>query len=53
MTDYNSQGRTLQYNIVNPSCLRDYLAIYTAMSRGTSSVGTALMQPINNQGYQW
>ena len=52
MTDYNSQGRTLKHNIVNPTNLRDHRSIYTALSRGVSAQGTVLLDKIPKQKVQ-
>ncbi|KAF8135525.1 hypothetical protein EV363DRAFT_1070828, partial [Boletus edulis] len=44
MTDYASQGKTRQYNVVDLQHCQTHQSYYTALSRGTSSNGTAIIQ---------
>ena len=44
MTDYNSQGSTRIHNICNLSTSRNHQAMYTALSRSSSSEGTVIIQ---------
>jgi hypothetical protein len=44
MTDYASQGKTREYNIVDLGYSRDHKSYYTALSRSSSAAGTALIQ---------
>ncbi|KAJ6449212.1 hypothetical protein C8R45DRAFT_1057317 [Mycena sanguinolenta] len=44
MTDYSSQGKTRQINVVDLNNCRTHFSFYTALSRGTSSEGTIILQ---------
>ena len=44
MTDYNSQGRTRQYNVVDLQNCRSHQSVYTCLSRGSTYEGTAIIQ---------
>ncbi|KDR72200.1 hypothetical protein GALMADRAFT_1343753, partial [Galerina marginata CBS 339.88] len=44
MTDYASQGKTREANLVDIGRSRNHQAIYTALSRGASADGTAILQ---------
>lgn len=43
MTDYSSQGKTRNVNVVSLRTMRSHSAIYTALSRGTSAAGTVVL----------
>jgi len=47
ITDYVSQGKTRQLNVIDPKYLETYQSIYTALSRGSTSSGTMLLRDIN------
>ncbi|KAJ6467367.1 hypothetical protein C8R45DRAFT_838606 [Mycena sanguinolenta] len=44
MTDYSSQGKTRHINVVDLNNCRTHFSFYTALSRGTSSEGTIILQ---------
>ena len=44
MTDYASQGKTRQYNVVDLHNSRTHYAYYTALSRSASAAGTCILQ---------
>jgi hypothetical protein len=44
MTDYASQGKTREYNVVDLGYSRDHKSYYTALSRSSSAAGTVLIQ---------
>lgn len=44
MTDFNSQGRTRQYNVCDLQNCPSGQSIYTCLSRGSSLEGTAIIQ---------
>ncbi|KDR64837.1 hypothetical protein GALMADRAFT_22667, partial [Galerina marginata CBS 339.88] len=44
MTDYASQGKTREYNVVNLNSCRSHMAYYTALSRGSTAEGTIILQ---------
>jgi hypothetical protein len=44
MTDYASQGKTREYNVVDLGYSRDHQSYYTALSRSSSAAGTLLIQ---------
>ena len=44
MTDFNSQGRTREYNVCDLHNLKDCQSIYTCLSRGSTLDGTAIVQ---------
>ncbi|KAJ7578115.1 hypothetical protein C8J56DRAFT_711047, partial [Mycena floridula] len=46
MTDYNSQGRTHDLNVVNLSSSKNHQAMYVALSQSSSSDGTVIMQAL-------
>ena len=46
ITDYVSQGKTRPFNVIDPKYLETYQSIYTALSRGSTSSGTVLLQDI-------
>ncbi|KAI5823008.1 hypothetical protein K523DRAFT_255964 [Schizophyllum commune Tattone D] len=48
MTDYASQGKTRAVNVVNLANSRSHQACYTALSRGTSAAGTAIVSSFND-----
>ncbi|KAE9395678.1 hypothetical protein BT96DRAFT_825918 [Gymnopus androsaceus JB14] len=52
MTDYNSQGRTLQYNLVNLQYANKFQGIYTSLSRSSSHKGTLIMQGLSKDVIQ-
>ncbi|KDR64882.1 hypothetical protein GALMADRAFT_34264, partial [Galerina marginata CBS 339.88] len=43
MTDYASQGKTREYNVVNLNSCRSHMAYYTALSRGSTAEGTIIL----------
>ena len=47
MTDYNSQGHTLQHNLVNLQYANKFQGIYTSLSRSSSHKGTLIMQGLS------
>ncbi|KAH8077055.1 hypothetical protein BXZ70DRAFT_1002954 [Cristinia sonorae] len=44
MTDYNSQGRTRPYNVMDLNNCRSHQSIYTCLSRGSTYDGTLIIQ---------
>lgn len=44
MTDYTSQGKTREFNVVDLSNCRSHQAYYTALSRSASAQGTLILQ---------
>ncbi|KAJ7259003.1 hypothetical protein C8J57DRAFT_1073440 [Mycena rebaudengoi] len=44
MTDYGSQGKSRDENLVELGNCKSHLSYYVALSRGTSAAGTAIMQ---------
>ncbi|KAJ7927065.1 hypothetical protein B0H13DRAFT_1542437, partial [Mycena leptocephala] len=44
MTDYASQGKTRPINVVDLNNCRTHFSYYTALSRGTTSDGTLIVQ---------
>ncbi|KAJ7083509.1 hypothetical protein C8R43DRAFT_909494 [Mycena crocata] len=46
MTDYASQGKSRDFNVVDLNNCRTHFAYYTALSRSTSSDGTVILQGI-------
>jgi hypothetical protein len=49
MTDYASQGKTREYNVVDLGYSRDHQSYYTALSRSSSAAGTVLIQTFNER----
>jgi hypothetical protein len=49
MTDYSSQGWTLERNLINPSGLKNHQSMYTALSRATTAKGTVLLQSFDSK----
>ncbi|KAJ7936711.1 hypothetical protein B0H13DRAFT_1589380 [Mycena leptocephala] len=47
MTDYSSQGKSKDVNVVDLNNCKDHFSYYTALSRGTSSNGTIILQGID------
>ncbi|KDR73768.1 hypothetical protein GALMADRAFT_71756 [Galerina marginata CBS 339.88] len=47
MTDYASQGRTREWNAVYLRFSKSHQAIYTALSRGATAEGTALLDNVD------
>jgi len=43
MTDYASQGKTREENVVHPSRCKDHMSYYTCLSRSSSAEGTILL----------
>jgi len=43
MTDYASQGKTRQYNVVDLTYSRSHQGYYTALSRSSSAAGTLIL----------
>lgn len=52
MTDYNSRGRTLQYNLVNLQYANKFQGVYTYLSRSSSHKGTLIMQGLHRDVIQ-
>ncbi|EIM79077.1 uncharacterized protein STEHIDRAFT_69941, partial [Stereum hirsutum FP-91666 SS1] len=46
MTDYGSQGRSREYNPIDPAECRNHQSLYTCLSRGTSWSSTILVRPV-------
>ncbi|KAJ7433370.1 hypothetical protein B0H11DRAFT_1685288, partial [Mycena galericulata] len=44
MTDYSFQGKSKDVNVVDLNNCKDHFSYYTALSRGTSSNGTIILQ---------
>ena len=44
MTDFNSQGRTRPFNVVDLQNCRNHQSIYTCLSRGSTYQGTIIVQ---------
>lgn len=44
MTDYASQGKTREVNVVDLLRSRNHQAMYTALSRGTSAASTIILR---------
>ncbi|KAJ7216184.1 hypothetical protein B0H12DRAFT_1273157 [Mycena haematopus] len=44
MTDYSSQGKTRTLNVVDLNNCKNHFSYYTALSRGTTSAGTVILQ---------
>ncbi|KAJ3512338.1 hypothetical protein NMY22_g15363 [Coprinellus aureogranulatus] len=44
MTDFASQGKTREYNVVDLQACHTHQSMYTALSRGTSAEGTILLR---------
>ncbi|KAF8962225.1 hypothetical protein BDZ97DRAFT_1611458, partial [Flammula alnicola] len=44
MTDYASQGKTREYNVVHPTRCKDHMSYYTCLSRSSSAEGTILLK---------
>jgi hypothetical protein len=49
MTDYASQGKTRQYNVVDLHNSRTHYAYYTALSRSASAAGTCILQGFDSR----
>ncbi|KAF8205242.1 hypothetical protein K438DRAFT_1579668 [Mycena galopus ATCC 62051] len=49
MTDYASQGKTRPFNVVDLNNCRTHFSYYTALSRGTTSAGTAILQGFDSR----
>ncbi|KAJ7088937.1 hypothetical protein C8R44DRAFT_564465, partial [Mycena epipterygia] len=47
MTDYASQGKSRDFNVVDLNNCRTHYSYYTALSRSTSSDGTVILQGIS------
>jgi len=47
MTDYASQGKTRQYNVVDLSQARTHQSYYTALSRSSTAAGTLILNSIH------
>ncbi|KAJ7111110.1 hypothetical protein C8R44DRAFT_562398, partial [Mycena epipterygia] len=47
MTDYASQGKSRDFNVVDLNNCRTHFSYYTALSRSTSSDGTVILQGIS------
>ncbi|THU94958.1 hypothetical protein K435DRAFT_860037 [Dendrothele bispora CBS 962.96] len=48
MTDYASQGKTRPCNVVDLNNSRDFRAVYTSLSQGSSAAGTLIFQGFNS-----
>ncbi|KAF8143053.1 hypothetical protein K438DRAFT_1634372 [Mycena galopus ATCC 62051] len=49
MTDYASQGKTRVINVVDLNNCRTHFSYYTALSRGTTSAGTVILQGFDSR----
>ncbi|KAF6744179.1 hypothetical protein DFP72DRAFT_826254 [Ephemerocybe angulata] len=49
MTDYSSQGKTREFNVVDLAECRNFQAMYTCLSRGTSLKGTLIVHDFKNE----
>ncbi|KAF8225520.1 hypothetical protein L208DRAFT_1305946, partial [Tricholoma matsutake] len=47
ITDYASQGKTQDINVVDLSSCRDHMSYYTCLSRGSTAEGTVIVQGFN------
>jgi hypothetical protein len=52
MTDYASQGKTREYNVVELTKNKDYHGIYTSLSRGRSAEGTIILGEFEENVYK-
>ncbi|TEB24181.1 hypothetical protein FA13DRAFT_1576875, partial [Coprinellus micaceus] len=52
MTDYASQGKTREYNVVELTKNHTYHGIYTSLSRGSSARGTLILGEWNDNEYK-
>ncbi|KAJ7929445.1 hypothetical protein B0H13DRAFT_1859657 [Mycena leptocephala] len=44
MTDYSSQGKTREFNVVHLNNCKTHFSYYTALSRSSTSAGTVILQ---------
>ncbi|KAJ7908017.1 hypothetical protein B0H13DRAFT_1532673, partial [Mycena leptocephala] len=49
MTDYASQGKSRDYNVVDLNNCRSHFSYYTCLSRSTTASGTAIVQGFNTK----
>ncbi|KAF8144565.1 hypothetical protein K438DRAFT_1631698 [Mycena galopus ATCC 62051] len=49
MTDYASQGRTREFNVIDLKNCRTHFSYYTALSRGSTSDGTVIIQGMDER----
>jgi hypothetical protein len=49
MTDYASQGKTRQYNVVDLGQTRTHHGYYTALSRGSTASGTLILSGLHSK----
>jgi hypothetical protein len=47
MTDYASQGKTREYNVVDLGQTRNHHGYYTALSRGSTASGTLILSGLH------
>lgn len=52
MTDYNSQGRTQPFNVVDLHNCRNHQSVYTCLSRGSTYDGTLIIQGFSTDHMQ-
>ncbi|KAF6765469.1 hypothetical protein DFP72DRAFT_798033 [Ephemerocybe angulata] len=52
MTDYSSQGKTRNYNVVDLADNSRYHGMYTSLSRGTSAEGTVILGTFDDNIYK-
>ncbi|THU95872.1 hypothetical protein K435DRAFT_557678, partial [Dendrothele bispora CBS 962.96] len=52
MTEFNSQGRTRDYNLCSLAQARNHQNIYTALSRSSTHHGTVIMEPLSQSTIQ-
>jgi hypothetical protein len=52
MTDYASQGKTREYNVVELSMNQTYHGIYTSLSRGKSAEGTIILGKFDSNSFK-
>ena len=49
MTDYVSQGKTREFNVVDLGQIRNHHGYYTALSRGSSARGTLILSGLHTK----
>ncbi|KAH6894767.1 hypothetical protein BKA70DRAFT_1117490 [Coprinopsis sp. MPI-PUGE-AT-0042] len=49
MTDFSSQGKTRQFNVIDAESCTDHQSFYTALSRGSTARGTLILQNFSPQ----
>ncbi|EPS99183.1 hypothetical protein FOMPIDRAFT_1078761, partial [Fomitopsis schrenkii] len=51
MTDFNSQGRTRPYNVVDLQNCKNHQSVYTCLSRGSTYQGTIIVQGFDHSKF--